>query len=214
MLAGRMAARSFFTDEARARVRAAVERIEAQTSAEVVVTVRRVAGRYRDADYLFGAILALVMLGILLFAEAEFSIVTMPLDVAMAFALGALACAYTPTLRRALASRVRRRESARRAACEAFLDQGIGRTSDRTGILVLVAVFEREVSVVWDIGLDPAKDPALAEAVKRVETSIGVLDPKLEAFVEALEGLGPVLGAKLPRRADDVNELPDDVGVR
>lgn len=207
-----MSARGFFTDEARGRVRAAVERVEAQTSAELVVTVRSVAGRHREVDYLFGAFLALVVLAILLFAEREFSVLWMPVDVAVAFAVGVLVCAYTPTLRRALVSRAYRRDAARKAACEAFHEQKISRTTGRTGILVLVAVFEREASVVWDTGVDAVADPSLAEAVKRIEASVTALDPKVDAFVAALETLGPVLAAKLPRREDDVNELPDEVG--
>ena len=43
----------------------------------------------------------------------------------------------------------------RTAARAAFVDQGISRTRGRTGILVFVSLFEREVEVVADVGVDP-----------------------------------------------------------
>lgn len=209
-----MPARDLFDLAARARVKQAVERIESQTSAEVVVTVRRRTGRYRDIDLALGALAAFAALLALLFADHEFSTLFIPLDVAIAFALGAVLSARAPLLHRTLVSRARRRESARKAACEAFVAQRIGRTSGRTGILVLVAVYEREVAVVFDVGIDASRlGPAFEQAVRTLERSIARTSPTLEAFVEALEALGPALAPTLPRQADDVNELPDDAEV-
>jgi len=209
-----MPARAFFDEGAKAAVKAAIERIEAQTAAEVVVTVRRTTGHYRDADLLVGAACALAALGALLFTDREFDVTWMPLDVALAFVAGALVSAWTPTVRRALVSGARRGESVRRAACEAFVDQKVTRTTGRTGILVLVGMFERRARVVVDLGCEgAAATEAFARAVRGIEASVEHLDPKLDAFVAALEALGPALAGPLPRQADDVNELSDDLGV-
>lgn len=209
-----MASGSFFDDQAKAAVRGAIERIESQTSAEVVVTVHRQAGRYRDADLLFGAIVALVVLCVLLFAEHEFDTRYMPLDVIAAFGLAALFCAYTPTLRRLFVPGPRRAENARRAACASFHEQKIARTTGRNGILVFVAMFERKASIVYDLGIDPeVVGAAFSEAIARIERSVEHLDPKVGDFVSALEALGPALATAMPRQEDDVNELPDEVGT-
>ncbi|MEB2321411.1 MAG: hypothetical protein OZ921_02775 [Sorangiineae bacterium] len=209
-----MAVREFFDDAARARVKHGVANVEALTSAEVVVAVRRRTGQYRDVDLAAGAVVALATLLVLIFADTEFSTPYIPLDVAVAFGVGALLSSQIPWLRRALVSRARRRASARAAGCEAFFKMGIGKTSGRTGILVLVALYEREIAVIEDVGVDrKALGAAYEQAVLALERSISRASPKLDQFAAALEALGPALAPALPRQEDDINELPDDAEV-
>lgn len=204
-----MSTRAFFDDAAKTAVRSAIQRVESQTSAELVVTVRRQAGvSYAAADLGLGALAALVTLALLLFVEKEFATSWIPIDVAAAFVVAALACRQTKSLRRLLTPPSRRLEETRRAACAAFHDLGVGRTSGRNGILVLVGVFERKVAVVPDVGVDPA---LLAPATAALEASVAKAD--LAGFVAALDMIGPALASAMPRREDDVNELPDDMGV-
>jgi putative membrane protein len=203
--------RAFFDEAAKTAVRAAIERVESQTCAEIVVTVRREAGTsYRETDFGFGALVALVSLAFVLFVDKEFAIAWIPFDVAVAFAAGALLCRYTLTLRRWLTPGQRRSIEARRAAAEAFQDMGIGRTTGRTGVLVLVALFERRVAVIPDVGVDPV---LLRTPIEALQGAVERMNPDFSAFVTALEALGPALASTLPRSADDVNELPDDLGV-
>jgi putative membrane protein len=203
--------RTFFEDGARKRVVAAVKEIEAQTSAEVVVAVRNAAGAYRDVDYLVGSGAAFAALLVLLFHPYPFATEGMPLEVIAAFAVGAALSANVRPVRRWLTSRKRRETSARDAARASFVGQGIGRTKDRNGILVLVALLERRVAVVADVGIDPAKLGAeWGKRVSELEASLEG-DARIDRFLPALLALGPVLAAQMPRQADDVNELPDEV---
>ncbi len=207
---------TFFEEGARGRVTAAIKEIEAQTSAEVVVAVRKATGSYRDVDYLFGFACAVAALLVLLFHPYPFAIEGMPLDVIAAFVVGALLCGNAPPLRRALVPRARREAVSRDAARAAFVALGIGRTRDRNGILVLVSLFERRVWLVPDVGLDGiALEGAKLGGDWRARVSAleGSLQKgaDLDLFVERLRALGPALAASMPRRADDVNELPDEV---
>jgi putative membrane protein len=203
--------RAFFDDAAKAAVTAAIKRVESQTSAEIVVAVRRQAGvSYREADLGFGAIVALASLALLLFVEKEFATTWIPIDVAVSFAAGALLCRYTMFIRRLLTPSARRREETRRAACAAFHEMGIGRTTGRNGILVLVALFEHKIAVVPDVGVDAQ---AIRACIVNLEGSIEGAVPDFNAFIAALDSLGPALAAAMPCRDDDVNELPDDMGV-
>lgn len=201
--------RAFFDDAAKAAVSAAIKRVESQTSAEVVVAVRRQAGvSYLDADLGFGALVALASLALLLFVDKEFATTWIPADVAISFVVGALLCRHTWFIRRLLTPGSRRREETRRAAATAFQELGIGRTSGKNGILVLVALFEHEIAVVSDVGVDPK---VIGASVRALESSVERAIPSFDAFIAALESLGPALAPVMPRRADDVNELPDEV---
>ncbi len=190
-------------------MREAIQRIERQTSAEVVVAVRRQAGlSYLDVDLLAGALASFVALVLLLFLDHEFATAWIPLDVVIAFTGGLLACRNIPSLRRRLVSRHRRREEASRTAAKLFHELGVGRTSGRNGILVVFAAFEKQVAVQADVGIDPA---VLRPCVDAFERAMSGPRAHFEAFLAALESMGPLLVRSMPRQDDDVNELPDEV---
>ncbi|MBX3233994.1 MAG: hypothetical protein KIT84_34470 [Labilithrix sp.] len=205
-----MSTRAFFDAAAKTAVRKAIERVESQTSAELVVTVRRQAGvTYREADLGFGALVALASLAFVLFADKEFALTWIPIDIAVSFAAGALLCRYTLVLRRLLTPSARRQEEVQRAAAAAFHELGVGRTSGRNGVLVLVGLFEHKVAVVPDVSVDPL---LIAPSVEAIQKAVDRPVPDFDAFVAGLESLGPVLAKGMPRQADDVNELPDEMG--
>jgi putative membrane protein len=215
--------RTFFQASARERVTAAIKEIEAQTSAEVVVAVRNVSGNYRDVDYLFGFGASLTALAILLFHPYPFATEGMPLDVVAAFALGAFLCAHVRTLRRLFVSRKRREANCLVAARATFVELGVGLTSGRNGILVLVSLFERRVKVVADVGIGLAlgkveeRDVAARARADDWRTRVAALEGSLaegaeiERFLEALRAVAPPLASAMPHQDDDVNELPDEV---
>jgi putative membrane protein len=209
--AASMSERAFYDDRARAEAKAAVQAIEAQTSAEVVVALRHASAKYHEADYLFGFLVSLAVLVTMLFVDREFMLGSFPVGVALGFAIGAAVAAYVPPLRRAFVPPPRRRAAVRTAARAAFVDLGVSHTHRRTGILVFVSMFERRVEVVADVGVDPhALGPEWTQAVLALERSL-LPSPSLDRFLERMRALGPLLAHVLPHHEGDANELPDEV---
>ena len=205
-----MAAGAFFQDGSKKRAAEAVKAVEAKTSAEVVIAVRRSSGDYRAADYLFGIACGTVVVLLLYFLPQSFDPRTMPVDGVLVTLVGVLASANLPPLRRVLVLAKTRAEHVTTAARAAFYDLGISKTQGRSGILVYVSVFEKRACVVPDVGVDPAKlGDAWRTAVESIDDAAARLD--FDAFLAAVEKLGPVLAPTMPRAADDVNELPDEV---
>lgn len=101
-----------------------------------------------------------------------------------------------------------------RRAAQAFIDEEIFATIDRTGILLLVAVFERRVEILADRGIATHVDSAVwSRIVKDLER--GLKTAERGAILEqAVRDLGAVLAeAEVPRRDDDVNELSNEPRV-
>ncbi|HEY1537690.1 MAG TPA: hypothetical protein VGF76_26905 [Polyangiaceae bacterium] len=200
----------FFSDEAKRAAAASVRRVETQTSAEVVVAVRKSSGHYGVLAYHFGLGLAALVVLYLLVAPTVYSVGAIAIEGLLAFALGSALAANFATLRRALSRPTTLTENAKRGARAAFFDLGIARTSGRNGLLVYVSLFERRCVVLTDIGIDEAQlEPGFLAASGQLEQAVKRRD--LSAFQQALERLGPVLGRVHPRSEDDVNELPDEV---
>lgn len=205
-----MSEKDFFRDEAKRRTAAAVQVVEAQTSAELVVAVRRSSGDYRAAAYHLGLGAMGVTVGILLLVPQVFSVGAIALEGLTAFLVAVLLARNVDSLARLLVRRSRRQANVDQAARAAFYDLGISRTGGRNGILVFVSTFERKCAIIPDLGVDPtALGAPWQESCERLARA--VRRPDLGAFIAALEGLGPILGAAMPRAEDDVNELPDEV---
>jgi putative membrane protein len=196
---------AFYTDDARKRVAEAVADVESRTSAEVVVVVHRTSASWRAVDLAVGAAIAFAVLLLVLFHPKPIPVRVMPLDVALAFALGAVLCASVAPFKRLLLPRARVTSQVRLSARSAFVEQGVSRTRGRTGILVYVSTFERRVELVPDVGVDSKLLDGPAEAMARAVAQ----GADLEGFLAALRTMGPALATALPHAEDDVNELPD-----
>ena len=164
---------AFSTVTSKADVAAAIREVESVTSAEVVVAVRPSSGHYRHTDYLVGFVASFAALLVFLFDPHEFSILWMPLDTLVIFALGAWLSASVPPVRRALTSRKLMRQSVRTSARATFVDLGVSRTTGRTGMLVYVSMLERRIEVVLDSALDRAVlGPEFSRAVDALELAV------------------------------------------
>jgi putative membrane protein len=149
-----MAERDFFRDDARRRVTEAIREVESKTSAELVVSVRHRSAQYRHADYLLGFACALGALAVLLWAPWSFALWSFPVDLTVAFVLGAIASSQIGPWRRRMTPGMTRAAAVHGAACAAFVKLGVSRTHGRNGILVFVSTSEKEAEVLADVGVD------------------------------------------------------------
>jgi putative membrane protein len=199
-------------EEAKDRTRKAIEAIEAKTSAEIVVVMRRASGSYLHADLLFGALSALALLCVFLYHPEPFDFTWFPLEQSAAFVAGAVLSAHVPPLRRALVPRSWRGRNVETAARAAFVEKGVSKKRTRTGLLVYVSAFEHDAFVVADVGLD---EDALGEPFARAREAIrsAARAGSVDDFVASLERLGERLAELHPHRPGDKDELADEVAA-
>jgi putative membrane protein len=205
-----MSRRGFLEETTRQRVTEVIRSIEADSAVEVVVAVRKAAGRYALTSVGFGAVVATVALLVMLLSPTVYHFLVIPLDTALAFMLAAGLCASMPGLRKALTPRRRIERAVTRGAARAFEDLGIDKTRDRTGLLIYVALLERRVVVLTDSGIDTVVlGEGYAVALHKLQRAVARFDE--EAFLDALSLLKRPLAEALPRQPNDINELSDHV---
>lgn len=104
---------------------------------------------------------------------------------------------------------------ARKRAAAAFLEEEVFATRDRTGILIFVALFERQVVVLGDAGInrvvpEGAWQQIVDDLVRGVRAGRAT-----EALVRAIGNAGRLLAAhRLDIRPDDIDELDNELRVR
>ncbi len=198
-----------FGSDSRGALAEAVRAIESRSRAEVVVAIRPGCVDERRA-FLVGAASCAVVSAFVLFSPWEFSLLAIWSAPLLSGALAAQAAVRFEALNRLVASRARQREAVLQAARATFVERGVGLTRERTGILVFLSQRERRGHVVADKGVtDMVPTDVWTAAIARVESA---LRGDGEASVlAALGAMGEVLARELPRRADDVNELPERV---
>jgi len=186
----------------------AVREIEKDSNAEIVVVVRGRSGTYRHADYLFGAIVALVGLIFVLFSPWEFHTFWIPFDVIALFVAGAFVSSRGDWLRRFLTTKKFRVKAARAGAAAMFYEAGIANTSAENGVLIYLSLLEQRMEVIADRGILKAVPPlkwnhsvfALKQVAKDADPS---------KVIAALRDLGNVLAEHVPATGENPNELAD-----
>src|SRR5437870_2882277 len=186
----------------------AVRDIEKDTDAEIVIVVRGRSGTYRHADYLFGAIIALIGLVFVLLSPFEFHTYWVPFDVVLLFAAGAFLSSRSHMIRRLLTAKKFRAQAARNGAAAMFYEAGIANTHAENGVLIYLSLLERQLEIIADRGVLKAI-PALRwnDATFELKKVGRNADPDI--FVEAVRSLGRLLAEHLPATGENPNELAD-----
>jgi len=191
-----------------------VAAIEDTSRAEVVVVVAGRSGSYADVDLLWGILAGLMTLGLVLHSPWNFHPDLVLPEVVLFGGLAWMASRRLDPLRRALTSRKRRRGQVEAAARQAFTEEGVSATRERTGVLVYVSLLEREVFCQPDLGLDGLVPRATwNQFLHALRGCRGTKDLE-ERFFQGMADLAPQLSRHAPAGDQDPDEIPNAPRLR
>jgi putative membrane protein len=200
--------RAKFDEAARLALTDCVQKIETSTDAELVLIVRARSGSYRQADYLFGALLSFASLLFLLFSPFDFHQYWVAIDVALLFVLGSFISSRSNTLRRLLTREKFRNEAVRTAAAAMFYEAGIANTAAEMGVLIYLSILERRLELIADRGVLKGVN-ALEWNQMLSELREAGKKPEPKTILTALTSLGSLFARHLPATGENPNELLD-----
>jgi uncharacterized membrane protein len=199
----------FLDEEARVAFKRAIEAVEAVSSVEVVVAVRRRSHSYRQANVTIGMLVAFTGLAAMLYSKQSFGLLSILID---PFIVGLIAGGLVellPGVKRVLTPSVQRSVHVHRAARATFVERGVHATRDRVGLLVYISWLEQQVALVPDLGLARVLP---ADVLARLEQSLTVeMRAGGKHVAAALERCAADLRAVAPVGDNDVNELSDSI---
>lgn len=204
-------AEDFFSAAEKEAIRGAVAEAERHSSGEIATMVVWESDRYREAETL-GALLLAALIALVVAVATHHVTIWSYIPLAL---LLFLPCLYlfrrVPRLKLPFVGPKRLLEAVGERALVAFYQQGLYRTRDETGILIFISLLEHKVWILGDRGINEKIPPgywkSLADQVAAGIRSGHAADSLCRVVAEC----GTKLAQHFPRRADDSNELPDEI---
>lgn len=202
-------ASEFFSKEEQNKIEAAVKAAEEKTSGEIVPMLVDSSYEYPRADLIGGGSLALAVAALISWAVGHESIWWfLPIFIGGFFIFQQLVRSW-PGLKRKLISPDELTAEVKEKALVSFLEQELHHTRDRTGILILVSLFERRVQVLADSGINAKVSEDTWEEIVQIITAGLKSDDACTAICCAVERCGELLTEYFPIKKDDTDELPN-----
>ncbi len=213
-----------FTDSDLNRIKVAVKEAENTISGEIVPVIVERSGYYSIANYKGGILgasisfLILVLLDRYIFTDVENALFYDPVFIFFIATVGGMIGALLPNLsapiKRALVARQHLDNSTKQRAECAFLEEEVFNTKQRTGIMIFISFFEREVMVVADKGISKVVEQKVWDKIV-ADLLISIRNEKIVEGLEAcIKTCGQILLENgFLKAEDDINELNDDLRI-
>jgi putative membrane protein len=210
-----------FTPQDLDRIKDAVKQAEDKISGEIVPVFVEKSGYYNIANYraAFG-MAALAFLAIIIIdryiptleLHALYDPVLIFLIVILAGIFGALVSHFIDPIKRWMLNQTHLDQATKKRAENAFLEEEVFATRHRTGIMIFISFFEREVIVMADRGISKVVEQKEWDNIVKVIIEKIRTDKVAEGLESAIKRCGEILLEKgFLKTVDDVNELRDDL---
>jgi len=205
--------KQFLSDDQRARVTAAVEKAEKLTAGEIVVMFISASYHYPMANVIgattFAIPLALILTPVIggwLWIGNQNMWLFLGLFTVFFILFHEIIKRFF-WLKRYFISRKEIDAEVKEAAVTHFFNHGLYRTRDKTGVLVLISVFERHVWVLADQGINAKVPEGQWARIVKIITD-GIKQKRAaDAICAAVEKIGDLLKVHFPIKPDDIDEL-------
>lgn len=215
---------TLFTEAEQQRIQNAVAQAEGRTAGEIVPYIVTQSSGYEVAVWRGGSLVALLTLGLSLLLTSVYSgwgLGWLYTNWGIALAtlggatVGALLTTFVSPLKRWLTGDALLAETVNRRAMQAFVEEEIFKTRDRTGILLFLSLFEHRIEVLGDEGINQKVTPdEWVDVVMRIRKGIKE-DHLADGLVEAIEQCGQLLEKRgVEIQPDDTDELSNKVRIR
>jgi len=205
----KLTAQSIFSEDEKHHIEAAVRAAELRTSGEIVPLVVDESFSYPRAEIVGGGCFALGLGTLAAWAFGHSSVWAFLPVFLLAYLPLRLLVRTLPGLKRAFIHPAEIAYEVEEKARIAFFEHGLYRTRDATGVLILISLFERRVRVLADTGISAVVPQQEWDGI--VATIVAGLrgGNPCDALCSAIARCGDLLSERFPRKADDVDELPN-----
>ncbi|NBB88019.1 MAG: hypothetical protein GVY12_17610 [Bacteroidetes bacterium] len=212
-----------FSENELRQITEAVDAAEIKTAGEIVPVIARNSGQYGAAVWRAASLCGVLSLvGVMLVFQlydgwgltwlyAGWGVAVVA---TLAGTLGAVTTAYVPAVKRLLTPTDLMARKVHRRAMQAFVEEEVFDTKDRTGILIFISIDEHRIEVLGDVGINALVEPDdWIAVIERIREGIQQ-DRVAEGLVEAIGICGTMLRKRgVDPQGADPNELDNRLRV-
>ena len=198
-----------FSDADKARITAAIQTAEKNTSGEFVAVVARASDHYIFLPLLWAAIAALILPGILYLVSAPLAWIHIYQIQLALFVVLALLFLFVPELHLHLVPNHVKHSRASRLAKAQFYLQGVHVTRHHSGVLFFVSMAEHHVEIVADKGIHEKLGEAHWRGIIQTFVAEVRKGRVVDGFVDAIGACGAAMAKHYPADPKQPNELSD-----
>jgi len=216
-----------FPDQEKETIRQAIREAENKTSGEIATAFIKESDNYAVYELMFALLIGFGYFVTLMFfsGSIEASLQKMTWDYSsrnllmfygfstfLVIALAYLAANF-PLIDRLIVPRRVMLEKVSQRAVRHFMESGVYRTKDRTGILIFISSLERRVELLADQGISQKIPQEKWNSIVQLIID-GIRSHQLTPrLAEAINECGTLLAEHFPIQPGDVNELKDDIRI-
>jgi putative membrane protein len=215
-----MSLKSRFSTPDLERIKSAVRTAEDKISGEIVPVFVEKSGYYSIANYRAAVVSGALAFLLIIFSDRYYPALAIydPLlifIVAILFGVvGAVASNFIPFVQKFFVGQKHLDRSTKQRAETLFLQEEVFNTRHRTGIMIFISFFEREVIVMADRGISKVVEQKDWDKIVQGITQNIKKGKVIEGIEAAVLRCGEILLEKgFVKTVDDVNELRDDLRV-
>lgn len=216
-MARAMRNKALLSEESLDAIEQAVADAEKVTSCEYIVVLAPASDRYEGRVMKTGALAAL--LGFAIIYSVNYWLYGQPdalwllLESVVIGAIVAFAFDRLAPLRRLIIPAWKMNACVEAAAGATFFEENVSLTKDRNAVLLYISVFEGEVRLLPDIGVQQKLHDATINEIKAKLANADIGDAT-DLVCESIRSLGHHCKECYPIQDDDENELPDRPQIR
>lgn len=95
-----------------------------------------------------------------------------------------------------------------------FYRLGMDKTRDRTGILLFIILVEKRFQILADTGINSKVEQETWDRIAAGLSDYFKNGAYLEGMVKTIQKMGEILARHFPKKADDTNELSNEVSIQ
>ena len=205
---------AIITKEEKEKIKKAVEEVEKSTSGEIVPVILKQSDFYPASHFRSALFFSFIPPLVLYYSPLDVPDPIYFIWIQIPGLLIGYCLAFFSRLKRWFSTRSELTEEVHQRALQAFLNNNLHTTRDRTGILIMISLLEHRAEILADSGINDKVPPRtwkkiLNPLVKKIKRGNLV-----DGLCEAVGACGQQLSGHFPIKEDDTNELKNDPVIK
>ncbi len=202
-----------FNDDFKSKLYEITEDIENNSLVEIVTIIKAKSGFYRDISLWAASVSMFLVSSWLMFSKFEINVYLIYLITIFTFIITYFLTEIIKPWKRFLINKKRLKRNTEIYGRAIFQKGGIRFTNEKTGVLIYVSVFEKQVFVLPDRGAFTAVPDEEWQNINENFQSIFNQNNTADAFLAEIKKCKKIFAEYIPPVENDINELPDDLEV-